>query len=112
MDQAYKALHDVAQGICEALSKDKSAQLDVELEPGFMTNLGQQYRLRLRIPARKWEETLLRAYIPSGGFPVSLDLGDEQPEACDDKSQLDESILRFMNRPEIAHRMSIISDLL
>jgi len=110
--QAYKALREIAEGIREALSKGAAGQLDVVLEPGYVTNLGQQYRLRLGIPARKWEETLLRAYIPSEGFPIKLDLGDEEPVTCGDRKQLDDAVLRFMKKPEVANRMSTVREML
>ena len=110
-DQAYAELRGIAEGICAAVSKGKPG-LEVTLEPGYTTNLGQQFRLRLAVPTRNWSETLLRAYLPSEGFPVNLDLGDETPVACADKQALDDAVLRFMRKPEIANRMSIVRDML
>lgn len=111
-DRAYRALRDIAEGIREFVDKSKTGQLDVDLEPGYVTNLGQQFRLCLGIPTRKWGETLLRAYIPSDGFPVKLDLGDEESVSCGNKQELDDAVLRFMKKPEITNRMSTVRELL
>jgi len=111
-DQAYKELREIAEGICEALSKGKPPGLEVRLEPGYATKLGQQFRLRLGVPARKWQETLLRAYIPVDGFPINLDLGEELPKPCVNAQELQKAVLDFMNKPEVAGRMSVVRELL
>ncbi len=50
---AYVALREIAEGIRNAVG-GKSTSLEVELEPGFVTNLGQQIRVTLKLPARNW----------------------------------------------------------
>jgi hypothetical protein len=108
--QAYEALRNIADGIQVTLSKGRAGKLKVGLEPGYVTNLGQQLRLRLSIPARKWEETLLRAYIPPDGFPVNLDLGEEEPVPCRNTAELEEAVLKFLKKPEIDSRLTIVRE--
>lgn len=111
--KAYNALENVARGIRDTLrSPGSQHNLDVELEPGYITNLGQQFRLRLSIPTRKWQDTLLRAYIPTDGFPVRLDLGEEEPVTCADQGEIERAVLGFLTRPEIDGRLTIVRDLL
>lgn len=109
---AYKALREIADGIQQVVSNGKSGQLEVSLEPGHVTNIGQQFRLRLRVPARKWEETLLRAYVPSGGFPVKLDLGKEDLVPTGNATELQQTVLDFLKTPEIDSRLTSVRELL
>ena len=108
--QTYEAIRKIADGIRNALSKGRPGKLEVALEPGYLTNMGQQFRLRLSIPARKWEETLLRAYIPVDGFPVKLDLGEEEPVPCRDTAELEQAVLKVLKKPEIDSRLTIVRE--
>jgi len=110
--QAYEALRKIAVGIRDALSKGQAGKLEVDLKPGYVTNMGQQFQLRLSIQARKWEETLLRAYIPVDGFPVKLDLGEEKPVPCADIAELEQAALDFLKKPEIDSRLTIVREFL
>ncbi len=108
--EAYDTLRGIADGIRKTLSAGKKKGVVVDLEPGYATNLGQQFRVRLRVPARGWDQNLFRAYIPPDGFPISLDLDGEQPVTCPDAASLEQAVLDFLRKPEIDGRLTVLRE--
>ena len=81
----------------EAFTKNKVA---CEPLPGHVTNLGQEYRITLVPqggPAREY--LLLRAHVPAAGYPVHLDLYDDDLVTCDDRDALNNALTEFLGRP-------------
>lgn len=87
------------------------APADVHLESGWTTNYGKQYKVVVSLPAMHLEETLLKVYVPVTGFPVMLDLYDEQPSEAADLEALDRAILSFLSRSDTRTRLGALQEL-
>jgi hypothetical protein len=103
-DRVVNKLQDLAAGI-EASLTSGSATIEVRIEPGYRVNLGQQYSLVLRVPKTGFRDVLLRAYVPVDGFPVSLDLFDDNHPRCDTLEALENEILGFLGHKDVKLRL-------
>jgi hypothetical protein len=89
---------EVLDEFCTAIheySKDRVKCLRV---PGFVTNYGQEYRIILMPAGSKFEHILLRAHVPAEGFPVRLDLYDEDLLVCNGLPTLRRRLKEFLQR--------------
>ncbi len=106
-EQALQKLREIAAGIQESLGEP----FVVRLEPGYRVNLGQQFKLAIRLKDPEFSDFLFRAYVPPDGFPVTLDLfGDEHP-ACADVAGLEAKLLEFLGKDEVVQRIDALRDL-
>lgn len=109
--EAYQQLEEAAQSIAEWIRQaDGTNDLDVRVEPGFHSNLGQQLNIVLRIPDLLVRDTLFRAYVPPAG-QVNLDFFGEQPVPSG-IPDLQGHILEFLGRPEVKSRMNLYRQLI
>ena len=110
-DQSRAAL-DHLQGLARELEQAVQADgLHVQVEPGYMVNAGLQGRVVLAIPSRNYRDVLFRAYIPAGGYPLSLDLYGEELIPCADAQELREQVAAFLTRPDIVARLNALRDI-
>ncbi len=107
-DAAKKALDQTVASIGEALERPT---LMVTVEPGHLVNMGQQFNILTEIPTRQFRDVLFRAYIPTDGWPVSLDLFDDDFVLCSDEAALEGAIVDFVRRPEIRQRLLTLKEL-
>jgi len=105
--QALKSLRDAVAAIGEALD---AAELRVALEPGHLVGMGQQFNVLTQIERRGFRDVLFRAYIPTDGWPVSLDLFDDDFVSCQDEDALRKAIGGFIGRQEIRQRLRTLKD--
>ncbi len=110
-EQAMSVLREVAKGIEVSLSGGQPGVVQVVLEPGFRVNMGQQYRVRILVPKHNLSDTLFRAYVPMDGFPVTLDLFDEQSPSCPDADSLKRTLLDFLRHRDVRLRFLEIQKL-
>jgi hypothetical protein len=97
---SYEWLKEIAGSIERQLNRGPNGALhiNVEIEPGFQADIGQQLRINIRIPEKQVRDTLFRAYIPRYGLPIQLDLYGEEPKMCNSRDDLEEKILEFMQQ--------------
>lgn len=68
--------------------------VEVGVTPGFTVNMGQQYKVQVRIiddrdqPLAAYTDTLFRAYVPLDGYPTVIDLFGEEKRKCKNKQDL------------------------
>ena len=105
--KAGEIIEEAAKAI-EELYKDSKMNVDVEL--GFKTNLGQQMNVVVYIDPIKFRDVLFRAYIPIDGFPVSLDLFGEELQTCKDDEELQGEIIKFIKREDVSSRLLNLSE--
>lgn len=94
-DEVMAVLAKFSEAI-EAFTKKKVA---CEALPGHVTNLGQEYRITLVPrggPAREY--LLLRVHVPAAGYPVQLDLYDDDLAGCNDEAALNNALTEFLGR--------------
>ncbi len=99
------------EGFAVALATYLGGTSRVTVEAGFLTNLGQQFRMHVQVPSRSFQENLFRAYIPVDGFPVTLEFSDAETAETRDVVQLRDAIVDFLRRPAIGTRLAALRDL-
>jgi len=109
-DEAVTTLEKAAGGIQRFLSPDSEA-VQVRLEPSYRVNLGDQYRMVIRIPGQGFNDVLFRAYVPEDGFPVTLDLFDDEAPSCPDVAALEREIVEFLDHKDVKRRLSALKKL-
>jgi hypothetical protein len=78
-------------------------------EPGFITNLGQEWRVLLKPAVRDYQQVLLRAHVPVDAFPVHLDLYEEAMVVCADAASLREQLKRFLQQSSVRETLTYLS---
>jgi hypothetical protein len=105
-----------AVGKLRALAQALEASLvpnvvEVRLEPGHRVNYKQMYSFVVRIPKVGIRDVLFRAYVPADGFPVALELSDDEHPRCSTLEDLEATILRFLALPEVRMHLLEVRDL-
>lgn len=96
----------------EVITRELGAgDLLLRIEPGFQANIGQQLSMVTVIPSRNYRDVLFRAYVPVEGYPVQLDLFGEELVPCGSLKELDEQVLKFVQRPEVQARLAMLADI-
>src|SRR5580704_6965308 len=106
-DEAVTTLEKAAGGLQQFLSPGSDA-VQVRLEPSSRVNLGDQYRMVIRIPSQGFNDVLFRAYVPEDGFPVTLDLFDDEAPTCPDVAALEQEIVKFVDHKDVKRRLSAL----
>jgi hypothetical protein len=106
-DRVVNKLRDLAAAIGESLAPG----VEVRVEYGYRVNLGQQYSFAFHVPKIGFRDVLLRAYVPPGGFPVSLDLFDGNAPKCTSLDELEAEIIGFLSHPDVKQRLLSLKDI-
>lgn len=105
-DQAAGVLATLDQ--CDGVRQYTGGALECRRFPGFVTNLGQECRIVLRSPGSV-EHILFRAHVPASGFPVRLDLYEEDLVECRDQDTLRERLKEFLEHPTTRDAINSLS---
>jgi hypothetical protein len=106
-DQVLRKLRDLAAAVEASLAP---GSVQVRIEPGHRVNLGQQYRFVFLVPSVQYRDVLFRAYVPTEGFPVTLDLFDDKHPKCDTLDALETEIINFLGHPDVKQRLLSLKD--
>jgi hypothetical protein len=107
-DKVLAKLRDLAAAIEASLTP---GTIEVRIEPGHRVNLGQQYNFVFRIPKEGIRDVLLRAYVPAAGFPVVLDLFDDNHPECRTLEALEAELIGFLGHQDVKQRLLALKDL-
>jgi hypothetical protein len=81
------------------VQKKKDA-VKVVLIPGMLSSLGQEFKMQFQVSssARRFSQdyTLMRAWVPSNGYDVTLDLYDTSLTKCSNREQLQLALVEFV----------------
>ncbi len=94
----FQAVLGIIDEFCQAIEQGAAGTLACVREPGFLTNLGQEYRVLIRTQRRQFEHILCRAHVDPAGLPTMLDLYDEDLTECDTEAVLRRELLAFLNK--------------
>jgi hypothetical protein len=109
--KTYEALKRIVDAIASSLNGNAGREkLRILLEPGFLSDQGQQLNVVVAIPTIQYRDVLFRAYVPVGGYPTYLDLYGEELLPCEGEMDLENRILAFLARPEVRERLHILQD--
>ncbi len=109
-NEVLQELRALAEAVEESLAP-KAKALEVRVEAGHRVNLGQQYSFVVHVPKAGLQDVLLRAYVPKDGFPVTLDLFDDERRKCSTIEELEMTILNFLGHPDVKQRLLEVKDL-
>lgn len=100
VDKTSVAL-DILDEFCQAIRDYTEQKLECGVKQGFLVNMGQEWRVIIKPAGRDFEQILLRAYIPLGGFPTELDLYDDALVRCGSEDELRANLASFLQRKTI-----------
>ena len=94
---SFDSLKEITNAIQERLNEGLQGDpISVDLEPGFQAKMGRQLNVKLRIPAKNFQDGLFRAYIPENGTPIQLDLYGDELRVCKDVDELQDALMAFI----------------
>lgn len=100
-----ECLKQIAADLEERLNSGFSEKrIVIEILPGLTANIGQQFKIQLVVPGKRFRDGLFRAYIPLDGLPVRLDLYGEELELCPTREDMQKRIFEFLQ--EIQSRLA------
>src|SRR5207249_4284966 len=85
----------------DAVSKFTQGKVRITREPGFLVNVGQEYRMVLQSAAGGPAHPMFRVYIPLTGYPVNLDLHQEGLQECPTQQDLEAALEEFLRDPNV-----------
>ena len=98
------AMQEKKQAIPPAIRR-----VECVLEPGMLVNIGQEWRVKLRATQRSYEQILLRAYVSVKGYPVMLDLYEEDMIECKSKAILRRRLKEFLRQSSTADLIALFA---
>lgn len=104
---SYRDAVEKLREISEALGASLPNVI-VVLEPGHVSRRGQHFSLVLASGKLGLRDVLFRATVPDSGFPVSLDLFEEDSPECADAESLEKAVLGFLKNPMVAQRLRMV----
>jgi len=80
--------------------------------PGFTVDIGQEWRIVLS-PAAKpsFSWILLRAYLPPDGFPVTLNVYDDEMTECKKSTELQKALTEYLQNPNVQESINTLSSM-
>ncbi len=79
------------------------------LERGLLVNMGQEWRVKLSATQRNYEQILLRAYVSVKGYPVMLDLYEEDMIECKREATLRRHLKEFLSQSSTADLVALFA---
>lgn len=106
--QAVGKLRELAEAVESSFAADT---VRVHVEAGHRVNYGQQYSFVLYVDKARLRDVLFRAYVPTDGSPVTLDLFDGEQHECANIEELETKVLEFFKHKDVRARLLEIRQL-
>ncbi len=101
LSKSLSALEDVRE-VVESSFQTIVSNAVVNLEPGFPTNYGQQYRLVLTNTQGKFEQGVCRIYVPIEGTPIRIDIDGETLSEFKNMSKAADYLVTSLSDPLVS----------
>jgi hypothetical protein len=98
----------ILEEFCAGVEEATEDKLNCTLESGFITELGQEWRVMARSSNMTDGYILLRAHVPGDGFPVQLDFYDEELIPCANESALRKSLTNFLKQKTTQNNLTLL----
>ncbi len=108
--EGYNTVVGVLEEVCDAVGIVTQQAVECHVASGFLVNWGQELRVVAKPRGRDFEHILLRCYVPVDGFPVRLDVYDEDLEECGTEESLRESLSAFLREGATADALRLLAD--
>ena len=86
-----------------------NTRIECFLERGYLVNMGQEWRVKIRATRRSYEQILLRAYISSSGYPIMIDLYEEDMIECKTPLSLRKRLKEFLQQPSTSDLITLFA---
>ena len=107
---AVRAALAVLDEFCEAVSQYTQGKVRCQRERGFVTNLGQEWRVVIQAASGGPAQVMFRAHVPVQGFPVLLDLHEEALIDCQDEAALRAQLEQFLQDENVRAQIAYFSE--
>lgn len=102
MREVFDLLRAFADEVSDAIGQPSSA---VALHLGALVRDGQEYRVVIDLPKHQYKDYLIRAYVPSDGYPIALDTTSDDMVVCKDAKALIARLVSFVKEPYTQERL-------
>jgi hypothetical protein len=110
--EAVDLLWRFADKVAAAVNPEEGVKAEVKVVLGHLVNQGQEHRIAIRAPEIGLSDFLLRAFVPSEGYPVVLDLFSEGDRVCADEDALVAALIEASGHPAMRQRLASIRNVL
>lgn len=97
--RAYQQVMGLLNEFCGDVERVTNGQLTCALVPGFVTNLGQEWRVTVHSVPKNIDHILFRVHVPVGGVPTWLDFYEEQLVECLTADDVQQRLQAFAQSP-------------
>lgn len=104
--EGFQPALQILDEFCAAVEQYSQGKVACRRERGFVTNLGQEWRVVLQSRSGGPEHILFRAHVPVQGRPVTLDLYEEALVKCEDETALRAELRRFLQEPNVREQIA------
>lgn len=94
---------------CHGVREGTEGRVRCWLERGFITGLGQEWRVMFASANDGPEQIMLRAHVPVGDFPVLLDVYAEELVKCSDEDALRSALGDFLDEPVTRDNLALLA---
>lgn len=111
---------DVLDELADAIKRNVFGGMEnvqVGLAPGFTVNMGQQYKVVVRVLEDRddqfpsYTDILVRTYVPSAGYPVVIDAFGEEKARCFSRAELEAELKKLLKHPDLRLRLESLKTL-
>jgi hypothetical protein len=97
------------EDFCHEVSAVTAQKVDCLLVPGFITNLGQEYRATAHSQKSNIDHILFRAHVPLDGLPVNFDFYGDEMIPCEHVSDVAKALARFADQNSTRETLRLLS---
>lgn len=109
LKQSSEASLQVIDQFCQSIREYTNQKVECRRESGFVTNLGQEWRIVINPAVGGYPQVLFRAYVPLGGYPVQIDLYAGELTPCSNETALRKVLNRFLQQQTVQETIQYLS---
>jgi hypothetical protein len=106
---ARKDVMSLLEEFCSEVDAVTKKQVTCSLVPGFMTNLGQEYRATAHSQKTSIDHILFRAHVPLDGLPLNFDFYEDEMRRCDQVNDVSKALADFASRDATRETLRLLS---
>ena len=95
----------ILKELCKGVEESPGGKVLCRLERGYLVNDGQEWRPMIQATGGGPSYVLLRAYVPSSGWPAKLSLYDGPMKRCETEGELRSKLEDFLKGPSVVEQI-------
>lgn len=104
-----KRIMDLLEQFCTEVKEVTQGKVTCSLIPGFLTNLGTEYRATIRSQGQGSDHILFRAHVPTQGLPLYFDFYEEEMKTCDTIEKVGAALADFAQLDSTREALRLLS---